>query len=162
MIKITNYSDKHKAVFIKFLEDLQDHIIQIDPLERFVRLPEYGERYANELLEEVKKNNGVIYFAEHKNIPVGIIIGIVEELTENDLQECVPSKLGTILQLIVDDNHRGKNIGSLLISKMEEYFRSKNCDVSYVGVIEPNKMARDFYHKNGYGDRIITLMKKIS
>ena len=60
MIKITKYTDDKKEVFIKFLEELQDYIIEIDPLKRFVRLPGYGERYANELVEKVSKQNGVI------------------------------------------------------------------------------------------------------
>ena len=160
MIKITKY-DGNKKAFVKFLEDLQDYIIQVDPLKRFVRLPGYGERYADELIEQVSKQNGVIYFAEDENIPVGIIVGIIEELTEKDLLECVPSKIGTILQLIVSEEARGKNIGSLLIKSIEEYFLSQKCDVVYVGVVEPNKRAREFYEKKGYQNRIMTLMKKI-
>lgn len=161
MIKITKYNGNKKA-FVKFLEDLQDYIIRIDPLKRFVRFPDYGKRYAEELITQVNKQNGVIYFAEDENIPVGVIVGIIEELTEKDLLECVPSKIGTILQLIVSDENRGKNIGSLLINSVEEYFLSQKCDVIYVGVLEPNKRARDFYQKRGYQNRIITLMKKIS
>lgn len=162
MIKITEYSNDQKVILVKFLEELQDYIIEIDPLKRFVRQEAYGLRYANELIKQVKDQNGVIYFAEFESIPVGVIVGIVEELTEDDLQECVPSKIGTILQLVINDNYRGKNIGSLLIDKVESYFLSQKCDVSYVAVIEPNKAARNFYEKNGYKDRIITLMKKIS
>ncbi len=161
MIKITTYIDERK-VLVKFLEDLQDHIIEIDPLKRFVRLPAYGEKYADELIEQVGKQNGVIYFAKDENIRIGMIIGIVEELTEKDLLECVPSKIGTILQLFVKDEYRDKKIGSLLIDKMEEYFHLQECDVIYVGILEPNKIAHDFYQKRGYQDRIINLMKKIS
>lgn len=162
MITITKYTDEKKADFIKLLEELQDHIVAIDPLKRFVRMPEYGERYANELIEQVGRQNGAIIFAERENIALGVIVGIVEELTENDLQECVPAKLGTILQLIVSGNHRGENIGSLLLEQIEKYFISQKCDISYVGVVEPNVRARDFYQKKGYTNRIITLMKKIS
>lgn len=161
MIKITKYNGDKKA-FVKFLEDLQDYIIQIDPLKRFVRFPDYGKSYAEELITQISKQNGIIYFAEDENIPVGVIVGIIEELTEKDLLECVPSKIGTILQLIVNDEYRGKNVGSLLINSAEEYFQSQKCDVIYAGVLEPNKRAHDFYQKKGYQNRIITLMKKIS
>ena len=161
MIKIAKYNSQ-KKILVKFLEELQDHIIQIDPLKRFVRLPNYGEKYADELIEQVNKQNGIIYLAEFENIPVGVIIGIVEELTEKDLLECIPSKIGTILQLFVKDEHRDKKIGSLLMSKMEEYFQEQKCDVVYVGILEPNKRAHDFYQKKGYEDRIIEMMKKIS
>ncbi len=161
MIKITRYTNEKKGVLIRFLEELQDHIIEVDPLKRFVRLPDYGKRYAEELIEQVGKQNGIIYFAEDKHTPVGVIVGIVEELTENDLQECVPSKLGTILQLIISNKYRGRNIGTLLLNSAEEYFQNQGCDVIYVGVLEPNTRARDFYQKKGFQNRIITLMKKI-
>lgn len=161
MVKITKYKGE-KEVLIKFLEELQDHIIEIDPLKRFVRLPGYGEKYANELLERVEKQNGFILFAEVENIPAGVIIGIVEELSEKDLLECVPSKIGTILQLFVKNEYRSKKIGSLLMERAEEYFQQQGCDVIYVGILEPNKKAHDFYQKMGYQDRVIELMKKIS
>lgn len=161
MIEIKEYKDD-KDIVIKFLEELQDHVIQIDPLKRFVRFPKYGEKYANELIEKVSKQNGKIFLAMKKNIPLGMVIGYIDELTERDLLECVSSKIGTIEQLYVSPLSRGQNIGSMLIKEIEEYFKSQSCDVVYVGTLEPNKGARAFYKKSGYKDRVIEMMKKIS
>ena len=161
MISFKEYDDSKKEIFIKYLEDLQDIIIEIDPLKQFVRKPEYGERYANELIDQVNKQGGLILFAEKDNNPVGVIVGIIEELSENDLQECVPCKVGTVLQLIVNKECRGQNIGSQLMLKMEEFYKKQNCNKLYVGVLACNKEAKVFYEKHGYKDRIVELMKLI-
>lgn len=160
MIQITPYKD-NKVSLISFLEALQDHIIQVDPLKRFIRHPDYGERYADELIDQVAKQNGMIYFAENEGKAVGMIIGIIEELSERDLLECKHSKIGTILQLYVTEEYRKQSVGSLLMDKMESYFTDQGCDVIYVGILEPNKHAHKFYKKKGYEDRVIELMKKI-
>ena len=160
MIKITKYNG-NKIVLIKFLEELRDYIIHIDPLKRFVRLPGYGERYADELIQQVSRQDGIIYIAEVENAPVGMVVGIIEGLSEKDLLECVPSKIGTVLELFVVEKYREKNIGSLLMDQIEKYFKGKNCDVIYVGMLEPNKRAHNFYQKKGYQDRIVNLMKQI-
>ena len=131
MIQIKGY-DGNKKALIQFLEALQDHVIQIDPLKRFVRLPQYGEVYANELLKQVDKKNGKIFFAEKNSTPIGVIIGVIDELPERDLLECIPSKMGTIIQLFVEEKYRGQDVGSLLIAEMEAYYKSQECDVIYI------------------------------
>ncbi|MDP4007593.1 MAG: hypothetical protein Q8P68_00190 [Candidatus Peregrinibacteria bacterium] len=41
MIKIVEYQGE-KEILVKFMEDLQDYLVQIDPLKRRRRLPQYG------------------------------------------------------------------------------------------------------------------------
>ncbi|MEM9546373.1 MAG: GNAT family N-acetyltransferase [Bacteroidota bacterium] len=159
-VEIKVYAGNRKAL-VRLLENQQDHVIMIDPMKRFIRHPAFGESYTSEILEKVNNQNGKIYFAEQEGKPVGVIIGIIDELPERDLLECVPSKMGTIIQLFVEEECRGKNVGTLLIAKIEEHFKSQNCDVVYVGTLESNVHARNFYHKKGYNDRIIEMIKKI-
>ncbi|MEL7123357.1 MAG: GNAT family N-acetyltransferase [Bacteroidota bacterium] len=160
MVQIKTYDGNRKAL-VKFLEDLQDHVIKIDPLNRFVRLPAYGETYTDEIFEEVIKRNGKILFAEQNGVPIGVIVGIIDELPEQDLLGCIPSKMGTIVQLFVEDKYRGKHVGSLLIEEIEKYFKNQGCDVVYVGTLKSNIKAREFYNKKGYCNRIIEMMKII-
>ena len=44
MAKIVEYKD-NKQVLVQLMEELQDYLVQIDPLKRLRRLPEYGEIY---------------------------------------------------------------------------------------------------------------------
>lgn len=160
MIKISEYK-KEKGVLIKFMEELQDYLIQIDPMKRMQRLPEYGKLYVANLLEQVKEADGIIYIASHENNPVGMIAGVIQKSSKEDEVESITSTTGGILELIVQKEYRGKNIGSLLMKKMEEYFQNKNCDVICVEVFAPNIKTHDFYEKFGYEDRLVTMIKKI-
>lgn len=157
-VKIVEYKN-NKQVLVKFIEELQDFLIQIDPLKRLRRLPEYGEIYIDNLLKKVKQHQGIIYIAEYENIPVGMIAGIIEDFTKNDEIECIPSKPARILELIVSEKYRGQNIGSLLMQSIEGYFKKQGCDIVRVEVFEPNKKTHNFYQKLNYQDRAIDMVK---
>lgn len=158
MVKITEYHGD-KAGLVRLIEELQDYLIQLDPLKRLRRLPEYGELYVDNLLKRIAANKGIIYLAESENIFVGMIAGIVEEFTKNDAIECVPSQPARILELIVSEKYRGQNIGTLLMSEIEKYFQIQGCDIIRVEVFEPNRKTHDFYQKLGYNDRVIEMVK---
>ncbi len=159
-ISISEY-DGDGELLVALLEELQDYFVALDPLSRFVRLPEYGESYASDLVKQTNGSQGVIYIAKVKGVAVGLIAGIIEELSEKDRLECVSSKSGTILELVVKEHYRDNKIGSLLTRKIETYFRERDCDVIYVGILEANKRASSFYKSSGYQDRLVTLMKKL-
>lgn len=158
MVKIIEYNGD-KTILVQLVEELQDYLVQIDPLKRLRRLPEYGKIYADNLLKKITEKKGIIYMAEFENIPVGMIAGIIEEFTKNDEIECISSKPARILELIVSEKYRGKNIGSLLMNKIEEYFQIQGCDIVRVEVFEPNKKTHNFYQKLGYNDRVIDMVK---
>ena len=161
-VSLAPFSNKNnKKVLVKLIEELQDYLIQIDPLKRLRRLPQYGEMYIKTLLQKIKKQDGIIYIAESENTPVGMIAGIIEEQTEKDKLECMPSKPARILELIVSEKHRGHNIGSLLMTTLEGYFQKKGCDIIRVEVFEPNKTTHHFYQKLNYQDRAVEMVKKI-
>lgn len=160
MVKIVKYKG-NKQVLVQLIEELQDYLVHIDPLKRLRRLPEYGEIYIDNLLKKVKQHQGIIYIAEFENIPVGMIAGIIEDFTKNDEIECIPSKPARILELIVNEKHRGQNIGSLLMQSAEEYFQKRGCDIVRVEVFEPNTKTHNFYLKLNYQDRVIDMVKNI-
>lgn len=158
MVKIIEYNED-KTILVKLIEELQDYLVQIDPLKRLRRLPEYGEVYIDNLLKKINEQQGIIFIAEFENIPIGMIAGIIEEFTKNDRIECIPSKPARILELIVSEKYRSNNIGSLLMNKIEEYFQIQGCDIIRVEVFEPNKKTHNFYQKLGYQDRVRDMVK---
>lgn len=162
MISIKQFEPKDKETLFSLIEELQDYLVQIDPLKRLCRLPGYGEKYTNKLLQKIKDGDGIIFIAYVENIPLGFIAGVIEKQDEVDLLECIPTKSGRVLELIVSDKHRGKNTGSLLMGRIEEYFQQKGCDVTRVEVFEPNNLAFNFYKKLGYNGRVIDMIKKFS
>ena len=158
MVKIVEYKD-NKQVLVQLMEELQDYLVQIDPLKRLRRLPEYGEIYTDNLLKKVNEHQGVIYIAEFENIPVGMIAGMIEDSAKNEEINCIPSKPARILELIVSEKYRGQNIGSILMQSIEQYFKKHGCDIIRIEVFAPNKNTHNFYQKLNYQDRAIDMVK---
>jgi len=141
------------------IEQLMDYIVSIDDLKRTRRMPEFGESYTQRTLQKVAENDGVIYVAEVNGQLVGAVVGIIPEQTKEDQLEHVPMKCGEVLELVVESGYRSKGVGTILMNKLEEYFKEKNCNVSGVGVLVPNKTAHHLYSKLGYKDRSIYMTK---
>ena len=143
------------------MEELLDYMVSIDDLKRMRRMPEYGESYTERTLQNVAKNNGMIYVAETKGRTIGLVVGIINEQTKEELLEMVPLKRGVVLELIVENGYREKGVGTLLMEKMESYFRQKGCNVSAVEVFPLNKNAYRLYSRFGYRERNIWMTKNL-
>lgn len=161
MLNIVEHKGEGKEL-VGLMEELQDYLVRIDPMRLRRRLPEYGELYIRNLLAKIKKNQGKIYVAESDKVFVGMVAGIIEKYTRSDEIEYIPHKTGRVLELVVSSDKRGQKIGTQLMKKMEEYFLTNKCSMVSVKVFEPNKSAYNFYHKLGYQDRFVDLLKKIS
>lgn len=160
-VEIREYCGSDRTSFVRLMEELQDYLVSIDNLKRMRRMPEYGESYTERTLQNVAKNNGIIYVAESEGRIVGLVVGVMLEQTKEELLELVPYKRGVVLELIVENGYREKGIGTLLIEKMEGYFRQQGCSVSGVDVFPPNKNAYHLYRRLGYLERNIWMTKKL-
>lgn len=143
------------------MEHLQDYLISVDTLKRLRRLPAYGGRYTRALISKVKKNKGLILLAYNDRDIAGCIAGIIERQSKDNLLECVPTKVGRVLELVVFEGYRRQGLGGKLMKRMETYFRRNGCDTIRVEVFEPNRKARGFYHRSGYQDRVVDIIKRI-
>lgn len=113
------------------------------------------------MLKTIHKNHGVIHVAEIEGKPIGLIAGIIAKQSREDLLECMPSRDGIILELFVDTRYRRQRVGTVLMQRVEAYFRQKGCNASRVEVFEPNATAHNLYKKLGYTDRVIFMTKKL-
>ncbi len=143
------------------MEKLQDFLVNIDPLKRLRKLPEYGKNYTNNLIKKIFKQEGLIILVYDKEKIVGCIAGIIEKQPKNNLLECIPTKPGRILELFVLDSYRGLGVGKKLMQKMEDYFKNNKCDVVRVEVFVPNKNAHNFYQNLDYSDSVVDMIKKL-
>ena len=160
-VEIREYCSSDRALLVRLMEELQDYIVSIDDLKRTRRMPEYGESYTERTLNNVVKNNGMIYVAEIGGQVVGMVVGTIHEQTKEELLELTPYKGGVVLELIVTNGYREKGIGTLLMEQMQSYFKKKGCSVSSVDVFPPNKNAYRLYNKLGYRDRNIWMTKNL-
>ena len=161
-ISIREYDKKEDFSIIQVLiEKLLDYLVEIDSMKRLRRGEGYGKSYTERFIKRVEEGNGMIYLAEADGEVIGLIGGIIEKQTPEDLLECVPSKPGRVIELVVDEKYRGRNVGLLLIQKMEEYFLQNGRDTLRIEVLSCNNVAHNFYEKNGYQDRMVDMIKLI-
>ena len=160
-MQIIEYEEKYLEDVRDLLVELEEYILTVDKDELDQLHPEYREKMALLDLEEVKENNGKCYLAIENNKPVGLIMGIVSTYDENDYLDYKCPKTGEITELIISKNIRNNGIGQRLMEKMENYFRSINCEYVSVDVFAYNEQAINFYKKQGYRTRMLIDMKKL-
>ncbi|MBR2248807.1 MAG: GNAT family N-acetyltransferase [Bacilli bacterium] len=160
-MKIIEYEEKYLEDIKELLVELEEYIISIDKdgLDRIQE--DYKDKMALLDLEEVKNNDGKCYIALEDNKAIGLIMGIITKYDENDYLDYKCPKKGEITELIVTNKNRSNSIGKELIERIEEYFKSMDCEYITVDVFAYNDKAIKFYNNRGYHTRMYTNIKKI-
>ena len=160
-MKIIEYEEKYLEDVKDLLVELEEYILSIDKDNLDQLHPDYREKMAVLDLEEVNEYDGKCYLAIENDKAIGLIMGIIPTYDEYDYLDYKCPKLGEITELIVTKKVRSKGVGKLLMSKMEEYFKSKNCEYINVDVFAYNQNGINFYKKDGYHSRMEIMIKKI-
>jgi len=160
-LKIIEYEEKYLEDVKDLLVELEEYILTIDIDELDQLHPEYREKMAVLDLEKVKNNQGKCFIAVENDKAVGVIMGIIGTYDEYDYLDYKCPKKGEITELIVSKNVRSKGLGNQLMNKMEEYFKSMNCEYVVIDVFAYNDLAINFYKKQGYHTRGLIDIKKL-
>lgn len=162
-MKITyrEYKKEDKEILLDLRTKLADYAKSIDPIARVRNLPGFVEMVVEKALTNIEKYQGKIWFACDGEKVVGYIIGLIWEPTEETNLEIGPHKLGEVLQLYLEEEYRGKGIGTTLLQMMESYFKENKCDSIWIDVFAPNSTAHNLYKKCGFFDREIGMLKNI-
>lgn len=160
-MKIIEYNDKYLESVKDLLVELEEYILTIDKDDLDQLHSDYREKMAIKELNNMSKNEGKCYLAIDNNKVVGLIIGLIPRYDEYDYLDYKCPKRGSITELIITKSTRSKGVGTSLIKKMEEYFKSVGCEYVLVDVFAYNQNAIKFYEKSGYHPRMYTDIKKI-
>ena len=160
-MKIIEYEEKYLEDVKDLLVELEEYILTIDKDNLDQLHPEYRDKMAILDLEEVNNNNGKCYIAVEAGKAIGVIMGTIPSYDEYDYLDYKCPKKGEITELIVSQKVRSKGIGQQLMKKMEEYFKSQNCEYVHIDVFAYNDTAINFYRKQGYHTRMLVDIKKI-
>ena len=160
-MKIVEYEEKYLDDVKDLLVELEEDIVSIDKDSLDQLHPEYKEKMALLDLKEVNDNKGKCYLAVENDKAVGLIMGCIRPYDEYDYLDYKCPKTGEITELIVTNKIRNKGVGQLLINKMEEYFKSLDCEYINIDVFAYNENAIKFYNKNGYHHRMYIDIKRI-
>ena len=161
MINIIKYEDKYLEDIKDLLVELEEYIISIDRDNLDQLHPEYRDKMTILDLEEINNSDGICYLALKDEKVVGLIMGCIVKYDEYDYLDYKCPKMGEVTELVVSKNVRKSGIGQLLIDKIEQYFKNKNCEYIKIDVFSYNKNAINFYEKNNYHNRMETKIKKI-
>ncbi|MDD5041597.1 MAG: GNAT family N-acetyltransferase [Candidatus Peribacteraceae bacterium] len=162
-VRIVPYSSEDRAELERLITELQGYIAEIDPEKQTRPKEEFNaKRYVALLLEKVKEGRGYVLLAADGEKRIGCIAGIVRaQPSEQDFIEGYPVKIGDILELVVEEKHRGKKVGELLVAELEQIFQKAGCQIIHVSCFAPNIPAHRFYLQQGYFDRNIDLWKNV-
>ena len=160
-MKIIEYEEKYLDDVKDLLVDLEEYILTIDKDELDQIHPDYRDKMAVLDLNEVYENNGKCFVAIDGDKVLGVIMGMVGTYEQYDYLDYKCPKYGEITELIISKNARGSGIGQELMQKMEEYFKSINCEYVFIDVFAYNDLAINFYKKQGYHTRMLVNIKKI-
>lgn len=158
---IIEYSDKYLEDVRDLLVELEEYIISIDKDHLDHLHPEYRDKMALVDLNDVNKYGGKCYLYIENNKAVGLIMGTIPPYDEYDYLDYKCPKRGEITELIVTNKIRNKGIGEALINRLEEYFKSNDCEYVIVDVFAYNEIGKKFYNKKEYHPRMETMIKKL-
>lgn len=158
---IIEYEEKFLDDVRDLLVELEEYIVSIDKDNLDTFHPEYREKMAIVDLKELEKNEGKCYIYIENGKALALIMGCVRPYDKYDYLDYKCPRAGDITELIVSQKLRSKGIGQELINKMEEYFKSINCEYVLVDVFAYNENAFNFYSKKDYHSRMHTMIKKI-
>lgn len=160
-MKIIEYEKKYIEDVKDLLVELEEYILSIDKDNLDQLHPQYRDKMAILDLEEVEKYSGKCYLAIENEKAIGLIMGYIIEYDEYDYLDYKCPKSGEISELIVTKKIRSTGVGKLLMSKMEEYFKSMDCEYIHVDVFGYNESGINFYEQRGYHARMLNMIKKI-
>ena len=160
-MKIIEYNNKYREDVKNLLVELEEYIVSIDEDHLDTVGKDYREKMIDIDLKEVNDNEGKCFLAVENNKVIGLIMGTIPPYDEVDYLDYKCPKRGEITELVISKNVRSNGIGQELMKKIEEYFLSKKCEYILIDVFAYNKKAIDFYDKQGYHNRMHTVIKKI-
>lgn len=160
-MEIIEYSKKYIEDVKDLMVELQEYIVALDEFKLNILTPKYRNVYFKKTIKLINQNNGKIFLAVKNNKAIGMIAGYIEKYDKYDKVDYSCPKKGIVEELIVTSSTRSNGVGKQLLLKMEEYFKDNNCEYCQVDVFSANNIAKNFYTKYNFKDRMETMFKRL-
>ena len=155
---LVEYNEKYDKNIKDLFIELQTYIMDLDKEGYNIVTEKYGEEYLKIVKMYLRENGGKILLYKENDKIVALIVGIINNEKE-EVYDFKAPKRGKITDLIVSKEVRGKKIGSILLSAMEEYLAKEGCEDILLDVFAYNEKAYKFYKDKGYSERLISMSK---
>ncbi len=156
---IEKYTPSYQKQLTVLMDEFCIYIEDVDDLKRTSYKEQGAQYFIHKMLEETRQNNGKVYIAKKHDSLIGFIGGYVGKQSIDEQMEAIPAVPGIINEFFVTSKFRSKGVGFALIQAIESYLHQAGCDIVRLEVFAPNTVARDFYKRNGYTERLISIMK---
>lgn len=165
LFTLRDFQSSDKEQVQKLSLQLINHLKSIDKLD-IVRVGDrYVDVYWDKLEDVLVKHQHKFLVAESNSKIIAYCVAILElpeEISEYKYEDILPIKVADIYDVCVDENWRGIGVGTCLLEQAEIWMRSLNCDYIWLQVLADNIQAKSLYGKLGYGNRLMTMMKKLT
>lgn len=153
-ITIEKYSEKYFNDIATLVYELQDYFVEIDSFKQrkpFDSITE-AQQLVQQILEDVKEMNGVLFVASFDEQVVGFVQGIINDHNGEVMHNLThkQSKDAWIGFLFVKPEFRSQNIGKSLIDTIKDFFKQNNCDTMRLIVSSDNHKAIEIYENYGF------------
>lgn len=153
-VHIRPYEDKDFHSIISLMTTLQEYFVDLDQSQekKTFTTQKEAEEYILQTLKDVKEMDGATFVAEQDEHVIGFVQGVVKH-HENDVMHILTHQKsidGWIGLLFVEASLRSQGIGQLLINKMRDFFKEKNCTTMRLFVAHNNQRTIDAYEKYGF------------
>lgn len=144
------------SLAIHFFKNYQRGKIVSKKLLSLIRYKNYDKHLKEDIKEYMKldQKKAVIFVAEDNKKLVGYIYGRI--ITRSKM---VLNRVGIIEDWFVEEGYRGKKIGEMLWNILIKWFKKKKCNCLELDVYPTNKQAIKIYHKLGFIDKSIVMIK---
>ncbi len=158
---IREYKPKDREAVEKCIFELQEDEYKLNP-DYWTTPEEATTKYLDYLLPNIEKKEGKLYVAEVDGVVKGFIAVLVNNDTYEDNGPCIKlRKFVYVTDLVVLKSDQKNGIGWDLLKVAEEYGRK--IGIEYIGLhVSKDNSAIEFYQKNGYSERHISMDKKLS
>lgn len=127
-----------------------------DEILPFTQYKDRETLFENVVNTWLSNSENFIFVAEDNGKLVGHIVGSIQMKNDRILD-----KEGSIDEWFVTESARGGGVGKQLYDALLEIFKEKNCNHVGLKVYSANKNTIGLYHKIGFLDLELTMVKKI-
>lgn len=158
---IREYQLDDRPSIVALMKEFGNYIESIDTEQRTEYKEGSAEYFTDKMIAFCGTKHGAIYTACSNDTVIGFINGYVDEQDADEKMETIPAIPGIVGEFFVTEKFRGQEVGKQLLQQIEKYLRSQKCTIVRFPVFAPNMIARRFYEKAGYVERLIYIMKEL-
>lgn len=157
-LTIRDYCDADEAGVLAVLRDLQAHEFAINDR---ARAPEtMGPWYIGRLKQANAEGRGRILVAVNGSRVLGYA-SLLTSVSAEDERDEIPYRFAHVDDLGVLASCRSQGVGAALLEACEAIAREAGQRWIRLGVLAANPRARSFYARQGYGEVLVTVEKKL-